>query len=146
MATSRGEVVLTIQKVRDVLGRKGFPPLLRALAIRKHRYTRELRFRVADAVTTPAASYREACRTVGKATRLRIPPRTAWNFVQEVAPGVEQELKAHPMTVTDPVHPADGKEGGTRRKGAPRPGPWGGRPGPRDPPDAGGGGGGQRRP
>jgi hypothetical protein len=115
LITSKGRIVLVVQKIRDRLERKVFSPLHRALGIKGHKYTRELRLLVAD--TAGCTSYREPSRLVHKATGVWVPPRTGWSFVQEVAREVERELKGNPVMVQDPVHLADGTEVRSQEKG-----------------------------
>lgn len=78
-----------------------------ALGIGKKRYTPEVRLAAAELATR--TSYGEASEALERDLGLRIPRRTVWNFLQEIAVGVERTLRS-PSTsppVAHSVHEAD---------------------------------------
>ena len=83
-----------VRRVRDRLTRKVFSPLLQALGIGKKRYTQELRLAAAEMATR--TSYEEASQAIERTLGFRIPRRTIWNFLQELAAVVKATLHRAP--------------------------------------------------
>ena len=92
--TRLGTVTVRIQRVLDRLSRVTWSPLLLALGIGKKRYTRELRLAAAELATR--TSYEEASQALERTLGFRIPRRTIWNFVQEIAGVVKVALRRAP--------------------------------------------------
>ena len=92
--TSVGVLWIWVQRVRDHGTGETFLPLLRALGLGKRRYTPELRFQCAELATR--TSYEEAAQVMERVLHFRIPRRTIWNFLQELARVVEHQLHHAP--------------------------------------------------
>ncbi len=99
--TKMGVVHLWVRRVRDRLTRKLFSPLLQALGIGKKRYTQELRLAAAEMATR--TSYEEASQAIERTLGFRIPRRTIWNFLQELAKVVEVTLHHAPPPTPERV-------------------------------------------
>lgn len=107
LVTRMGRVDLRVRRIHDRLEGGTFVPLLAALGIGKRRYTPELRVAAAELATR--TSYGEASEVLERDLGLRIPRRTIWNFLQEIAVGVERALHAPstPLPIEHSVHEAD---------------------------------------
>ncbi len=92
--TRLGTVRVRIQRLLDRVSRVTWSPLLLALGIGKKRYTRELRLAAAELATR--TSYEEASQALVRTLGFRIPRRTIWNFVQEIAGVVKGVLRRAP--------------------------------------------------
>ncbi len=105
--TRLGPVDLRPRRVRDRLGRRTFSPLLTALGLGKRRYTPELRLAAAEMATR--TSFGDASEALERTLGLRVPRRTIWDFLQEIAVEVRRALRAPstPPPVERSVHEAD---------------------------------------
>ena len=107
LVTRLGRVDLQPRRVRDRLSGHTFAPLLTALGLGKRRYTPELRLAAAEMATR--TSYGEASEALERTVGIHVPRRTIWNFLQEIALGVEKALHSplSPPPVEHSVHEAD---------------------------------------
>lgn len=107
LITRMGPVTLRVRRVRDRLHGGTFTPLLVALGLGKKRYTPEVRLAAAELATR--TSYGEASEALERDLGLRVPRRTIWNFLQEIAVGVERTLRSPstPPPVEHSIHEAD---------------------------------------
>jgi Uncharacterised protein family (UPF0236) len=107
LITRMGRIDLRVRRVRDRQEGGTFAPLLVALGLGKRRYTPEVRLAAAELATR--TSYGEASEAIERDLGLRIPRRTIWNFLQEIAAGVERTLHAPstPPPVEHSIHEAD---------------------------------------
>ena len=120
--TRLGVVDLRPRRVHDRLRHRTFSPLLTALGIGKRRYTPELRLAAAEMATR--TSFGEASEALERTIGLRVPRRTIWDFLQEVALEVKRALHAPstPPPVDLSIHEADSTfVKSQRRKGAQAP-------------------------
>ncbi|MDE1837510.1 MAG: hypothetical protein KGJ23_12965 [Euryarchaeota archaeon] len=92
--TSMGPLVVRVRRVRDRVAGKTFIPLLQALGLGKKRYTPDVRLPCAEHALT--GTYPEASRLMERVLGYRIPHRTIWNFVKELAQVVERTLQRDP--------------------------------------------------
>jgi hypothetical protein len=106
LVTKLGMVVVVITRIRDRLRRRTFSPLLHVLGLSRRRYSRDLRLACAEEATR--TSYGEASESIQRSLNVRVPRRTIWNFVQEIAPWAEQGARSVPILETDGAHVADG--------------------------------------
>ena len=107
LVTRMGRVDLRVRRIRDRLEGGTFAPLLVALGIGKRRYTPELRVAAAELATRTSDG--KASEVLERDLGLRIPRRSIWNFLQEIAVRVERGLHAPstPPPVERSVHGAD---------------------------------------
>ena len=105
--THLGTADLCPRRVHDRLHHHTFSPLLAALGLGKKRYTLELRAAAAELATR--TSYGDSSQALERTIGLRIPRRTIWDFLQEIAPEVKRALHAPstPPPVEGSVHEAD---------------------------------------
>lgn len=105
--TRLGVVDFRPRRVHDRLDRHTFSPLLAALGLGKRRYTPELRLAAAEMATR--TSFGEASEALERTIGLRVPRRTIWDFLQEIATEVKAALHAPstPPPVERSVHEAD---------------------------------------
>ncbi|MGA9840277.1 MAG: hypothetical protein WBS16_07600 [Thermoplasmata archaeon] len=105
--TRLGPVDLRPRRVHDRLGRRTFSPLLTALGLGKRRYTPELRLAAAEMATR--TSFGEASEALERTIGFRVPRRTIWDFLQEIATEVKRALHAPstPPPVDLSIHEAD---------------------------------------
>ncbi len=117
LVTHLGTADLRPRRVHDRLHEHTFSPLLTALGLGKKRYTRELRAAAAEMATR--TSFGDASEAIERTIGLRVPRRTIWDFVQEIAPGVKQALHAPstPPPVERSVHEADSTFVKSQQKG-----------------------------
>jgi hypothetical protein len=120
--TRLGQVDLRPRRIRDRLGNRTFSPLLSALGLGKRRYTPELRLAAAEMATR--TSFGEASEALERTIGLRVPRRTIWDFLQEIAAEVKRALHAPftPPPVERSIHEADSTfVKSQRRRGAQAP-------------------------
>ena len=105
--THLGTAELRPRRVHDRLHRHTFSPLLTALGLGKRRYTPELRLAAAEMATR--TSFGDASEALERTIGLRVPRRTIWDFLQEIAPEVKRALHAPstPPPVDRSIHEAD---------------------------------------
>ena len=105
--TRLGVVDLRPRRVHDRLHRHTFSPLLAALGLGKRRYTPELRLAAAEMATR--TSFGDASEALERTVGLRVPRRTIWDFLQEIALEVKRALHAPstPPPAERSVHEAD---------------------------------------
>lgn len=115
IVTKLATIPYRVQRVLDNLSGDTFSPLLEALKMRRLRYTHDVR--VACATEATRTSYGEAEQAFHKATGVRVPKRTIWNFVQELAPVVEAMHKADKPRAEDKVHLGDSTKVRSQAKG-----------------------------
>lgn len=106
LITKLGKVVLEVGRVYDRLHRRTFAPVLLALGMERRRYTRDLRLACAEEASR--TSYGEASGSIERSLGVIVPRRSIWNFVQELAPWVEQGTRRVPIREEDGAHLADG--------------------------------------
>lgn len=106
LVTKLGKILVGVQRVRDRQQRRTFTPLLLALGLGRRRYTRDLR--VACAEEASRTTYGEASESIQRSLGVRVPRRTIWNMVQELAPYVEQGARSVPVREEDGATLADG--------------------------------------
>lgn len=108
VVTSFGGVRMRVQRLIDRLRECTVSPFLDALDIRGKRYTNDLRLACAEEATR--TSYREAEQSVQSTTGIRVPARTIWNFVQDLARVAERVHKATLPRKDDKPHVPDSTE------------------------------------
>ncbi len=91
LVTKMGKVTPWVTRVRDRLTGRVFSPLVEALGLGRKRYTPELRLAAAELATR--TSYEEASQALERTLGFRIPRRTIWDFLQELADTLEITLK-----------------------------------------------------
>jgi hypothetical protein len=96
LITGLGRVDLWVQRVFDRVSGRTHAPLLRALGIGKRRYTPDLRLSCAEIATR--TSYGESSEVVAEALKIPVPRRTIWDFLQEIAPWVENARRTSPRS------------------------------------------------
>ncbi len=115
--THLGTAELRPRRIHDRLQGHTFSPLLTALGLGKKRYTLELRAAAAEMATR--TSFGDASEALERTIGLRIPRRTIWDFLQEIAPEVKRALRSPstPPPVDGSVHEADSTFVKSQRKG-----------------------------
>ena len=106
LVTKLGKVVVEVSRVYDRLRRRTFVPVLLALGLGRRRYTRDLRLACAEEASR--TTYGEASESIQRSLGVIVPRRSIWNFVQELAPFVEQGTRSIPLHEEDGAHLADG--------------------------------------
>jgi hypothetical protein len=86
LTTAMGIVVFRVQKVRGRTGSAVTSPVLECLDVRRRRYSRDLRFKLAEYASK--MSYQDASLEFETATGIHVPKRTIHAFVHEVAPQI----------------------------------------------------------
>lgn len=90
LITKLGRVTPWVTRVRDRLTGRVFSPLIEALGLGRRRYTPEVRLAAAELATR--TSYAEASQALERTLGVRIPRRTIWDFLQELAQTVRITL------------------------------------------------------
>lgn len=106
LVTKLGAVTVPVLRIFDRVRRRTFAPILLALGVRRHRYTRDLRLTCAEEASR--TTYGEASESILRSLGVHVPRRTIWSFVQELGPWVEQGTRSVPILERDGAHLADG--------------------------------------
>ncbi len=106
LVTKLGKVVVEVGRIYDRLRRRTFVPVLLALGLGRRHYTRDLRLACAEEASR--TTYGEASESIQRSLGVIVPRRSIWNFVQELAPWVEQGTRSVPIREEEGAHLADG--------------------------------------
>lgn len=106
LVTKLGAVMVPVLRIFDRVRRTTFAPILVALGVHRHRYTRDLRLACAEEASR--TTYGEASESILRSLGVHVPRRTIWSFVQELGPWVEPGTRSVPLLERDGCHLADG--------------------------------------
>jgi len=92
LVTGIGRIRFKVKRVIRKEDGRGFSPILEALDVKRRRYSRDVRMRLAEFASV--MSYRDASREFETATGVHVPKRTIHSFVMEIAPRLLEANKA----------------------------------------------------